>query len=439
MHQNLNKDLKLSFKYWKKIKNLKKKEIKRYFENFIKRYLKLNKKYLFNKEISKTYINNQIETIYKNKKKGMNFLPIGIKDNINTKFLSTDYGLSIKKNFMVGNNANVVDKLIDNGSIIFSKTYCAEYAVHHINKKFNVNPCNKKHIAGTSSSGSAIAVACGALPVTLGTQTAGSIIRPSSFCGVFGFKPTFGSIDRTGILKNNDLFDTVGIIASEIEFIQLVFKNVLNDSKNFPWIKKYNLEYEKFKSKKKFKIGYFDQSLKIYKDIKPDVKKFYEEKLNKFKEEFLLKSINGKLFNKFHNYHDILYNKSLSYYFKNYTQRKKTFSRTLRKMINKGQKTNFKEYNLALNKLEILKKRIRLETSKFDFIVVPSTFSRAPKIKKTEIKDTCLIWTTMGYPCINIPFKYYKNDLPFGLLVVSNEFTDFNLLKFCIQKKIIQF
>ena len=439
MHQNLNKDFELSFKYWKKIKNFKRKEIKRYFENFIKRYLKLNKKYLFNKEISKSYINNQIEAIYRNKKKNMKFLPIGIKDNMNTKFLSTNYGLSIKKNFMVGNNANVVEKLIDNGSIIFSKTHCAEYAVHHIDKKFNVNPNNKKHIAGTSSSGSAIAVACGALPVTLGTQTAGSIIRPSSFCGVFGFKPTFGSIDRTGILKNNDLFDTVGIIASEIEFIQLVFKNILNDSKNFPWIEKYNSEYKKFKNKKKFIIGYFDQSLNIYKDIKPDVKKFYEEKLNKLKKEFQLKSINGKLFKKFHNYHDVLYNKSLSYYFKNYTQNKKTFSQSLRKMINKGEKTNFKEYNSALKKLEILKKKIRLKTSKFDFIVVPSTFSRAPKINKTEIKDTCLIWTTMGYPCINIPFEDNENNLPFGLLLVSNEFTDFNLLKFFIQKRIIKF
>ena len=69
MLQNLNKDFELSFKYWKKIKNLKRKEIKRYFENFIKRYFKLNKKYLFNKEISKSYINNQIEAIYKDKKK----------------------------------------------------------------------------------------------------------------------------------------------------------------------------------------------------------------------------------------------------------------------------------------------------------------------------------------------------------------------------------
>ena len=437
MLQNLNKDFELSFKYWKKIKNLKEKKSKDILKILLKDISSLIKNIYLIKKFQSLISIIKLK-LFTKIKKNMKFLPIGIKDNINTKFLSTNYGLSIKKNFLVGNNANVVEKLIDNGSIIFSKTYCAEYAVHHIDKKFNVNPNNKKHIAGTSSSGSAIAVACGALPVTLGTQTAGSIIRPSSFCGVFGFKPTFGSIDRTGILKNNDLFDTVGILASEIEFIQLVFKNILNDSKNFPWIEKYNLEYKKFKNKKKFTIGYFDQSLNIYKDIKPDVKKFYEEKLNKLKKEFQLKSINGKLFKKFHNYHDVLYNKSLSYYFKNYTKNKKTFSQSLRKMINKGEKTNFKEYNSALKKLEILKKKIRLETSKFDFIVVPSTFSRAPKINKTEIKDTCLIWTTMGYPCINIPFKDKENNLPFGLLVVSNEFTDFNLLKFCIQKRIIK-
>ena len=63
MHQDSNKNSKLSFKYWKKIKNFKKNEIKKYFENFIKRYLKLNKKYFFNKEISKLYINKQIELI----------------------------------------------------------------------------------------------------------------------------------------------------------------------------------------------------------------------------------------------------------------------------------------------------------------------------------------------------------------------------------------
>ena len=91
----------------------------------------------------------------------------------------------------------MVDKIIENGGIVFSKTKCAEFAVHHIGKKFNRNPYNNNHIAGTSSTGSAISVSVDALPITIGTQTAGSIIRPASFCGVYGFKPTYGAIDRT--------------------------------------------------------------------------------------------------------------------------------------------------------------------------------------------------------------------------------------------------
>ena len=94
-----------------------------------------------------------------------------------------------------------------------------------------------------------------------------------------------------------------------------MFKNILNESaKIFHGPKNTNQSTKDLKEK--LKIGYFDQSLDIYKDIKPDVKKFYEEKLNKLKKEFSLKLVKGKLFNKFHRYHDILYNKSLSYYFK---------------------------------------------------------------------------------------------------------------------------
>ena len=96
----------------------------------------------------------------------------------------------------------------------------------HIGKKFNRNPYNNNHIAGTSSTGSAISVSVDALPITIGTQTAGSIIRPASFCGVYGFKPTYGAIDRTGILKTNDLFDTVGLLSKEIKLISLLFKTL---------------------------------------------------------------------------------------------------------------------------------------------------------------------------------------------------------------------
>ena len=436
MPQKLNSKNNFTFKDWQKIKKFKKKKLIIFYKKFIKKYLALNKKYLFNKELSEKYIIDQIKEIDIKKNYTLKLLPIGIKDNINTKFLTTDYGLKSKKKFNVGNNANIVDKIINNGGLIFSKTNCAEYAVHHISSKLNINPHNNKFIAGTSSTGSAIAVSCGALPVAIGTQTAGSIIRPASFCGVYGFKPTFGSIDRTGILKNNDLFDTVGIISSEIKFIESVFKNILNNSKDFPWNKKYQLSLDKFKNKKKLKIGYFDNSLQILNNSSPNIKEFYQKILKNLEINLKLNSIKGDLFNKFHKYHEILYNKSLSYYLKNYIKNKSSLSKNLKKIVTKGEKISVGEYKNTLIKTISLKKKIKKITAELDFIVVPSTFSQAPKIKHKEINDTSLIWTAMGYPCMNIPFKYSKNSLPFGLLIISDEFNDFSLLEFCKKIKL---
>ena len=100
MPQKLNSKNNFTFKEWQKIKKFKKKELITFYKKFIKNYLSLNKKYRFNKELSKKYIFNQIKEIDIKKNYGLRLLPVGIKDNINTKFLSTDYGLRSKKNLM---------------------------------------------------------------------------------------------------------------------------------------------------------------------------------------------------------------------------------------------------------------------------------------------------------------------------------------------------
>ena len=404
MRQKLKNDNLLNFHKWKKLSSYNKIKVRSYYQKFIKNYLSLNKKFKFNNEFSKNYVLSQINEL-DNKKKSLKYLPIGVKDNINTKYLSTNYGLKSKKNFKVGNNANVVDKILENGGIIFSKTTCAEFAVHYINSKLNINPHDKRHIAGTSSSGSAIAVSCGALPIALGTQTAGSIIRPASFCGVYGFKPTFGSIDRTGILKNNDLFDTVGLLSSEIEFINQSFITVLNYSQDYPWTKKYFLKRKKL-SDKKIRIGLINNTMQIYNSRTEKVHKFYNLSSEIIRNKFNTFFINGEKFNNFHSLHDIIYSKSLSYYIKNYSKKKINISKNLSEIIRKGEKINRKKYNEAIKKIENIKKNIFSEIDKFDYIIIPSTFSQAPKKNIKELDDTCLIWTTLGLPCINIPFFF---------------------------------
>jgi len=398
-----------------------------FYKKIIKNYLDLNKKFKFNQELNKKYIFKQILNAKKNKE--LKLLPIGIKDNINTEVLSTNFGLKSKKKFMIGNNARIVDKIIETGGIIFSKTTCAEFAVHHIEKKYNKNPYDFKHIAGTSSTGSAIAVATGALPVSIGTQTAGSIMRPASYCGIYGFKPTFGSIDRTGTLKTNDLFDTIGIFSSNIKFIELIFKNVRVNGNDYPWSRNFNENYKKYKLKKKINIGIINNNLNIFKNADENIKNFYQNVLSKLK-KYNLSFIDSSNLNKFHYLHDMLYKKSVSYYLKNYTNSKKIISSSLKKMLLEGNKITTQNYN---NKLTKLNKLIEIETKKlkkYDFVITPTTFCKAPLHSEKEKDDCCLIWTAMNMPCLNIPFFKKKETLPYGIMIASSKFNDFSLLEF---------
>ena len=133
--------------------------------------------------------------------------PFGVKDVFNTAELPTCMGSPIWEGFTPGNDARVVAHLRWAGGVMFGKTVTAEFAVHHPGP--TVNPHNPDYSPGTSSSGSAAAVASMMVPLALGTQTAGSTIRPASYCGVYGFKPSFGVVPRTGILKTLDTLDHV--------------------------------------------------------------------------------------------------------------------------------------------------------------------------------------------------------------------------------------
>ena len=111
--------------------------VNRFYKDFIKNYIFLNKKYKFNEQINKKYIFDQIKKIFFQKKKikPLNLIPFGIKDNINTLNLDTKFGIKTRKKFKSGNNARVVSLIEEGGGVIFSKVTCAEFAVHHIDKK----------------------------------------------------------------------------------------------------------------------------------------------------------------------------------------------------------------------------------------------------------------------------------------------------------------
>ena len=161
-------------------------------------------------------------------------VPFGVKDIFNTIDLKTEMGSETWKDHNAGNDARVVSVLRHQGYTPIGKTVTAEFAVHHLNKTKNPHSIDKT--PGTSSSGSAVAVATGMVPFALGTQTAGSIIRPASFCGVWGMKPSFGLIPRTGSLKTTDSLDTIGFLSSYGTDMREILNLLRVKGPNYPFV-----------------------------------------------------------------------------------------------------------------------------------------------------------------------------------------------------------
>lgn len=147
-------------------------------------------------------------------------VPVGIKDIIDTKDMPTGCGTAAFKGRRPEADATAVAALRAAGAVIIGKTVTTELALSFPNK--TRHPRNPAHTPGGSSSGSAAAVADNMIPTALGTQTAGSVIRPGSFCGVYAMKPTYGLIPRTGVLDQSFSLDTIGVYGRSVEDLALM-------------------------------------------------------------------------------------------------------------------------------------------------------------------------------------------------------------------------
>src|SRR6516225_2393922 len=141
-------------------------------------------------------------------------IPIAVKDLIDTADMPTAYGSPIYRGHRPAADASCVALARTAGAIVLGKTVTTEFAAFSPGK--TANPLNPAHTPGGSSSGSAAAVADGMAPLGFGTQTAGSVIRPAAYCGVVGYKPSFGLLSRAGIKPLADSLDTLGIFAGNV-------------------------------------------------------------------------------------------------------------------------------------------------------------------------------------------------------------------------------
>ena len=159
-------------------------------------------------------------------------VPVGIKDIIDTADMPTENGSALHAGRTPSRDATVVASLRAAGAVIMGKTVTTEFATRAPGK--TRNPHNPAHTPGGSSSGSAAAVAAGMVPLALGSQTAGSTIRPASYCGVYGFKPTHGLIPRHGMFRLSRTLDHVGLFARTIEDLALLAEALVTHDERDP-------------------------------------------------------------------------------------------------------------------------------------------------------------------------------------------------------------
>lgn len=141
-------------------------------------------------------------------------IPIGVKDVIDTADMPSQYGSPAWAGHRPRADAACVAAARAAGAVMIGKTVTTEFATRHPGP--TANPANPAHTPGGSSSGSAAGVAAGFFPIAFGTQTAGSIVRPAAFCGVVGFKPSYGTLHRAGMKVMSESLDTIGVIARSV-------------------------------------------------------------------------------------------------------------------------------------------------------------------------------------------------------------------------------
>jgi len=154
-------------------------------------------------------------------------VPVAVKDIIDTTDFPTAHGSPIHAGRYPAADATVVRRLRNAGAVVFGKTVTTEFATFHPGP--TRNPHALEHTPGGSSSGSAAAVAAGMVPVALGTQTNGSVLRPASYCGVYGFKPTRGLLPRTGVFPQSPTLDQIGVFSRNLEDAALLVEVMSGD------------------------------------------------------------------------------------------------------------------------------------------------------------------------------------------------------------------
>ena len=343
---------------------------------------------------------------------------VSVKDIFHVEGFTTQAGSRLPSEVLQGEEAESATRLKNAGALIFGKTVTTEFAYFFPGP--TRNPHNPEHTPGGSSSGSAAAVAAGFCHLALGTQTIGSIIRPASFCGVVGLKPTYDRISREGVIPLSPSLDHVGFFVPDVEGAIHAARTLYNDwdeptqplkkprlgIPNGPYLESVSEEsLARFENvcKRLENAGYELQHIQIMSDF-AEIRARHDVIMSAETAQ-----VHADWFGKYEN----LYSTKFS------------------DLIRRGQSITNDQLQAALSARENFRADMRRTflDHNIDVWISPSTIGPAPKgLDSTGDPVMNLPWTQVGLPAINLPAGNNQEGLPLGLQVVGNWYKDESLL-----------
>jgi len=361
----------------------------------------------------------------------LNGIPVGIKDIIDTADMPTENGTVLHKGRMPRFDAAVVASLRAAGAVIMGKTVTTECAYFTPGK--TRNPHNPEHTPGGSSSGSAASVGAHMVPLALGSQTAGSVIRPAAFCGVYAFKPTHGLIPRTGVLQLSRTLDHIGLFARSIDDLALLGEQLVGYDERDPDTRpRARVPFREISGEEPpiaptlafIKTPHWERT-------DPDTKEAYAELVESLGERVEEVELFPSAREAWDWQRTIMEAEMAANLEPLWLAGKDKLSDRLRALIERGRETKAIDYQRALRSIgPVVESFDELFMERYDAILTPPALGTAPKgLGATGDPVFCVLWTLLGMPAVTLPLMQGANGLPLGVQLVGRRNFDARLLR----------
>ncbi len=355
-------------------------------------------------------------------------VPVGIKDIFDTADYPTECGSPIFAGRRPAADATAVRKLREAGAVIIGKTVSTEFAYFHPGK--TRNPRDLKRTPGGSSSGSAAAVAAGMVPLAIGSQTNGSMIRPAAFCGVFGIKPSHGLISRAGALTLSGALDHVGAFARSIEDLALILDVLVGQDPADPGSRPCASPGFRVRAAEAPPIppSFALVRTPMWEKADADTRSAIED---------LAKELGAREVDLPDEYRAaweaqrIIMATDMAHNLGAFVDKGGEFSKAFRDLIAEGRKVTAVQYLAAVRDARRYADGLSgIFEQLADAIITPSAKGAAPQgLGATGDPVFCSLWTLTGLPSLNLPLLESAEGLPIGVQLVGAPGRDERLLR----------